>query len=95
MNLFCQPCNALHRLTAGEVERALYALVAVHSDETTEDRADCRPFAGEDSASHVPCLLAVMDWSGEPEMYREFVDAGVEARRSLSAAAPVQSGGAP
>jgi len=69
MNLYCWPCRAPHVLLLRDVERIVYALGA---HETDKD-----PRAGSWAGS---CLLQVLRWADDAEIYAEHVEEGIECR---------------
>jgi hypothetical protein len=83
MDLYCWQHNTNHHLTAGELERAFYALGAAYSDELTEPDGD-RVYAGELSIEHPICPVAVAREWADPEMYAEVIEQGVECRKRVA-----------
>jgi hypothetical protein len=79
MKLYCVACNQLHHMTAGEVERALYVLGALHADALV----DVQPSQEQDSHSLIECLLQVESYAHDTEMYYEHVQAATACRRAL------------
>lgn len=92
MKLFCNADHgprpghvSVHDFTAREVERIVYVIQAMYAD------ALCNPDDGEKEllgtdpyVMQQPCLKQRLDWSREIEMYGEWTDENVEARRLAS-----------
>lgn len=85
MKLWCDRHNRVHNLTAGEVERVVYALsgeVASAQCEPDGDRID----AGKDAWLNIPCPMDYLDLSRSIEGYAELVEGFIAGRRAEQAA---------
>ena len=84
MRFNCWPCKTVHEFALKDVERIVYALGAAEvlatelqaETETDADRAEAR-----DQADAGPtCLAVILDCSGDPEVFGEHVEQGIECR---------------
>lgn len=81
--LFCHRHGEVHRLTAGELERAFHTLAADYAEAATEPNgAPERLWAGEEFHDHLPCPLKLVELSRDVEGWFEWVEGLVEARRA-------------
>lgn len=91
VNLYCWPCRTVHAFTLVEVEQIVYALGAAEilaydsGYQDAEDQAErTRPADGPSA-----CLRTALQDAGNPEVFAEHVDQGMECReRSPEAEAP-------
>jgi hypothetical protein len=81
MDLYCWPHNTTHRLTAGEVEQAVYALTGMLFDARRDD-------ADNDYAEYhpklLPCPKESLMLARDSECYLEHTEQGVESRKAMT-----------
>lgn len=80
--LYCGDCNEVHLLPFVAIERIVYALQAEYVDLVGGLRTGGRELPDAVGHDDVPtaCLLDVLGWSNEPEMYEEWTTSMVESR---------------
>ena len=80
MKVYCAKHREVEHLTDGAAERYVYALQAALADAETEPNED-RIFVDENGWSHVLDMCPINHPYDDGEMYREHIDAMVDARR--------------
>jgi hypothetical protein len=75
VRLHCWTHNTTHHLTPGQAEQVVYALTAATSDAVISDIVPVGEY---------PCPLEALRWAGDPELYAEHVQQGVESRRAAA-----------
>jgi hypothetical protein len=87
LTLYCWRCNTVHELPAQDVEKVIYALGATVADAYAAGAED--PAFGLEQAQLGPdCLLEMLRAAGNPEVYTEHVEQGVECRERTTVEAP-------
>jgi hypothetical protein len=86
MRLYCWPCRTVHPFAVADVERIVYALGAAellaHGLRAETETDDQRAEAQEMADAGPTCLSALLDCSGDPEVFGEHVEQAVECRQA-------------